>query len=267
VRLFVERAEAAGSDLPDDEPTTGAIGETVERLDGTLLTVELAAGRARSRELAELASNLDDRFRLLSGGWRRSGQRQASLEGAVQWSYDLLDDEERSVLQVRPVFQGRFDLPDVTALAGLPLHRISDIVDCLVAKSLIDLTWDRTGELRHRLLETIRRLALVRRIDSGEAAIVRGRHLEHFEADPVGELIEKWGTEDGGYRVTRAYENIRSAVTRALETDRHSSAVHQAAIASDAVADCDEIRLTLDCLQLPDDQLPERRVMSWALLG
>ena len=103
-------------------------------------------------DIAEIRRRLDDRFRLLSGGTRRSRQRQATLEGAVQWSYGLLTEAEQSMLQTLSVFQGGFAVADAAAVAGLAEYEGIDLVAALAAKSLVDLTRDIDGHVRHRLL-------------------------------------------------------------------------------------------------------------------
>ena len=118
VDLFFERALAGGAALVDDDQTRQTVHQVVDRLDGIPLAIELAAARTRSMPVAEILELLDDRFSLLSGGSRRSRQRQATLEGAVQWSYDLLDDDEQSMLRILSVFQGGFSLP----MTSLPSH-------------------------------------------------------------------------------------------------------------------------------------------------
>ena len=119
-RLFRERAAAAGGVLSDDPAAVSAIVEVVESLDGIPLAIELAAARTRTMSVHEIRDLLDDRFSLLSGGARRSRQRQATLEGTVQWSYDLLSADERSMLRTLSVFQGGFSVADVAVVRGDP---------------------------------------------------------------------------------------------------------------------------------------------------
>jgi predicted ATPase len=270
VQLFIDRAYSAGADLRQDEQTRAAIADIVERLDGIPLAIELAAARTRSMDVTEVSAHLDDRFRLLSGGTRRSRQRQATLEAAVQWSWDLLNDLERSMLQTLSVFQGGFSIPDAAAVAGLSQHETTNLIDDLVNKSLVDITRDSNGGLRHRLLETIRLFALARLIDTGAAMATRDRHLEHFASDPMGTSLEAWTSRAAVVRAGIEYENIRLAITWALETDRRDLAVRLAAMASDAASPRGEIGLAIDCLRLrvelePTDLVFARVVLGWAL--
>ena len=235
VELFVGRATAAGAVIATDPATLATVGDIVERLDGIPLAIELAAARARSIDLSELRDRLDDRFRFLSGGKRRSRQRQATLEAAVQWSFDLLNDDERSMLQCLSVFQGGFGLADAAAVAGVGNHVAVDLVDALTAKSLIDVTRDDHGQIRHRLLETIRLFALSRLVDAGEVVAVRDRHLEHFLNDRIGATMNDSYDVRARWRMHREFDNFRSAATWALERGRPDATVRLAAMTAAGV--------------------------------
>jgi len=128
VELFVSRATAAGAVLELDPATLATVGDIVERLDGIPLAIELAAAgpEASTSIRCAIASTIDSAS---LGGKRRSRQRQATLEAAVQWSFDLLTDDERSMLQCLSVFQGGFALADAVAVAGVEatLPRISSM--------------------------------------------------------------------------------------------------------------------------------------------
>jgi predicted ATPase/class 3 adenylate cyclase len=268
-QLFFDRAVCAGADLSDDERSREAISTIADRLDGIPLAIELAAARARSMDLQELAANLDDRFRLLSGGARRARQRQATLEGAVQWSYDLLEDEERAMLQALSVFQGGFAVADAAAIAGVAVHVAADLIDGLAAKSLVDVARDPTDHLRHRLLETVRLFALSRLIDSGNATALRDRHMQHFANDPGGASFERWTSLECVERLGREYENFRTATSWALESGHTSTAVHLAAMLSEASSSRGEIQLAMQCLGLDADLEPQvlifaRSMLAWA---
>ena len=251
VQLFVDRATAAGAVVTLDDASLAIIGDIVERLDGIPLAIELAAGRARSLDLSELHDRLDDRFRFLSGGKRRSRQRQATLEAAVQWSYDLLRDDERSMLRCLSVFQGGFALADVPAVAGVAGHVAVDLVDALAAKSLIDVTRDDRGHLRHRLLETIRLFALSRLVEANEVVAVRDQHLDHFFNDRAGASMNDWLDIASMERLDREFENFRSAAVWALEQGRVEATVRLAAMLAESLPAHGEPLTALEWLQLP----------------
>ena len=266
VQLFRERA-AAGATLNVDDTTTVLIGEIIERLDGIPLAIELAAARARTMELGELRDRLDDRFRLLSGGSRRSRQRQATLEGAVQWSYDLLTEPEQSMLQTLAVFQSGFSAADVAAVAEVRDHEATDFVDSLAAKSLVDVTRDSGGHLRRRLLETVRLFALSRLIDTGRADAARDRHLEHFLHDPVGGSYDRWLSLDATTRIGNEYENFRSAAVWARERGRPEATARIAAVVDEAGARRGELQLIFDALRHPADLEAQDRIMVHSALA
>src|SRR6185312_8821341 len=142
--LFVERAAAVRQEVPLTVTSeSAAVVEICRQLDGIPLGIELAASRMQSMTATEVRDRLGDRFRLLAGS-RRGLERHQTLRHAVAWSYDLLDDDERSVLNRCSVFAGGFDLPGAEAVATL------DLLDALVRKSLMvaDHSSGRTGDLR-----------------------------------------------------------------------------------------------------------------------
>ena len=179
VELFVERAQSMVSDTLADEAT--AVEDVCRRLDGIPLAIELAASRMASMTAAEVRDRLDDRFKLLVGS-RRGLERHQTLRHAVAWSYDLLDDAEKTVLERCSVFAGGFDLQSACAVAGsddIDEYAILDLLDALVRKSL--LVADRSsGRTRFSMLETIRQFAEEQLVAGGEATEVRTAHARYF---------------------------------------------------------------------------------------
>ncbi len=179
VELFVERAQSMVSDTLADETT--AVEDVCRRLDGIPLAIELAASRMASMTAAEVRDRLDDRFKLLVGS-RRGLERHQTLRHAVAWSYDLLDDAEKTVLERCSVFAGGFDLQSACAIAGSDYaddYAILDLLDALVRKSL--LVADRSsGRTRFSMLETIRQFAEEQLVAGGEATEVRTAHARYF---------------------------------------------------------------------------------------
>jgi predicted ATPase/class 3 adenylate cyclase len=184
--LFVERAQAvaptialAGSD------DAGAVVEICQRLDGIPLGIELAASRLQSMTVTDVRDRLDDRFRLLVGS-RRGLERHQTLRHAVQWSFDLLEDAEKSVLATCSVFAGGFDIDGACAVTGSGDEFATlDLLDALTRKSL--LIADRTSaHARFSMLETIRQFAEEHLVASGEGDDARNAHAKYFsgrEAD------------------------------------------------------------------------------------
>jgi predicted ATPase len=181
VQLFVERAQSMDAGASAEELT--AVQDVCRRLDGIPLAIELAASRMASMTAAEVRDRLDDRFKLLVGS-RRGVERHQTLRQAVAWSYDLLDDAEKVLLERCSVFSGGFDLESACAVAGfddLDDYAVLDLLDALVRKSL--LIADRSsGRTRFSMLETIRQFAEEQLVAHGEIAEVRTAHASHFAA-------------------------------------------------------------------------------------
>ncbi|NAS20956.1 hypothetical protein GT755_04555 [Herbidospora sp. NEAU-GS84] len=174
--LFLERAGLSADLSPAD---AAALERICAELDGLPLALELAAARARVLSLTEIADRLNDRFSLLTGGPRTALPHHRGLRAACEWSFQLLDDEERDLLAALSVFTGGFDLAAAAAVAGHPDElAVLDTLARLVDKSL--LTADVTpGGARYGMLETIRRFA-AETLGEGERA--RRAHAAHFLA-------------------------------------------------------------------------------------
>ena len=170
VNLFVERAQSVAPRFSMATPDeAGAVVEICRRLDGIPLAIELAASRMASMTASEVRDRLDHRFRLLVGS-RRGLERHQTLRHAVAWSYDLLDDAEKTLLERCSVFAGGFDLQSACAVAGFDDsddYAVLDLLDALVRKSL--LVADRSsGRTRFSMLETIRQFAEEQLVASGD---------------------------------------------------------------------------------------------------
>ena len=267
VELFIERAAAAGTQIALDDRTVGIIAEIVVRLDGIPLAVELAAAITRTLDLDEIQARLDDRFALLAGSNMRGRNGTVTLEGAVRWSYDLLGDAEQRMLRALSVFQGGFDLDDAVALADTPAADARRLVTALVAKSLVDVSRDDSGHLRHRLLDTIRLFAEARLVESGDAALMRDRHMTHFASDPVTRTYDSWASYAGIERIWREYENFRVAGVRAIGRGETVAAARIASVLSDASVMRGEADVMIDWMQRPESLMPADRLLVRSFLG
>ena len=191
--LFVERAQgiAPGFSMVDGDEAA-AVTEICQRLDGIPLAIELAASRMASMTASEMRDRLDHRFRLLVGS-RRGLERHHTLRHAVAWSYDLLADTEKTVLERSSVFAGGFDLQSACAVAGsddLDEYAILEVLDALVRKSLL-LAVRSGGRTRFSMLETIRQFAEEQLVTSGVAEAVRTAHAHYF-AGREADIMDLW---------------------------------------------------------------------------
>jgi DNA-binding CsgD family transcriptional regulator/tetratricopeptide (TPR) repeat protein len=167
-----------------------AVAEICHRLDGIPLAIELAAARTRILTPQQICDGLPDRFRLLVGGSRTATHRQQTLQASVDWSYQLLDDDERTLLHRMSVFAGAITLDAVEGVCdghGLERLAILDVLTGLIDKSLVVVDDDGPAA-RYRLLETIRQYADVRLAESGDKDRVSARHRDYFLA--LAEHIE-----------------------------------------------------------------------------
>jgi predicted ATPase len=189
--LFVERAAAVRQDAPlTDTSESAAVVEICRQLDGIPLGIELAASRMQSMTATEVCDRLGDRFRLLVGS-RRGLERHQTLRHAVHWSYDLLDDGERSVLNRCSVFAGGFDLAGAQAVTGSDDDFATlDLLDALVRKSLM-VADHSSGRTRFSMLETIRQFAEEQLAATGEATEARTAHARHF-ATREADVLALW---------------------------------------------------------------------------
>jgi predicted ATPase len=191
VNLFLDRAQSVVSDFSLAQPgEADAVVEICRRLDGIPLAIELAASRMASMTAGEVRDRLDQRFRLLVGS-RRGLSRHQTLRHAVAWSYDLLDESEKALLERCSVFAGGFDLESACAVMGSDDDFATlDLLDALVRKSL--LVADRSsGRTRFSMLETIRQFAEDQLVARGEASEIRAAHSRYF-AGREADILALW---------------------------------------------------------------------------
>jgi predicted ATPase len=180
VRLFVERARQALPTFRLTDQNVASVVQLCRRLDGMPLALELAAARIRTLPVEQLASRLDDRFRLLTGGNRLSVPRQQTLRATIDWSHDLLSQEERAVFRRLAAFAGGCSLSAAEAVVSDDTVLDVDVLDLLtrlVDKSLV-IAEPTEEEARFRMLETIRQYAREYLLHAGEAETVLRRHRD-----------------------------------------------------------------------------------------
>jgi non-specific serine/threonine protein kinase len=225
VRLFADRARAAAGAFSLDARTAPVVAEICRRLDGIPLAIELAAARTKLLSVEQVRDKLGDRFRLLTGG-RAALARHQTLAATLQWSYDLLEPEERSLLRSLSVFAGGATLDTATRVASDAADEF-DVLDRLTRladKSLAAVERADVGRVRYRLLETVRQYALEKLAEAGEADAARARHLAAFlalaeQAYPERDLREEaWASE-----LEAEHDNLSAALAHAHETDRETA--------------------------------------------
>ncbi|MEV5607259.1 BTAD domain-containing putative transcriptional regulator [Streptomyces sp. NPDC052225] len=216
LRLFTERAATVSPGFdPGQDPQ--AIAEICRRLDGLPLAIELAAARLRLLTPRQIADRLDDRFRLLTSGSRTVLPRQQTLRAVVDWSWELLDERERTVLCELSVFAGGWDLEAAEAVCSP--RGAADVVGSLVDKSLLIATPADRGAsgMRYRMLETIHEYATERAAETpGLQRAAERRHLAYVralvaEADPKVRSAEQLPWIQ---RLEAELDNIRAALHR-----------------------------------------------------
>jgi predicted ATPase/DNA-binding winged helix-turn-helix (wHTH) protein len=209
VQLFLERAGATSGPISLSDEDAPVVAEICRRLDGIALAVELAAGRVAVFGIRGTAELLEKQLALLWRGRRTALPRHQTLNATLDWSYNLLSDDEKVVLQRLSIFVGDFTLAGALAIVdevdGSSSEAI-EIVASLVAKSLVAMRIT-DGQPRYRLLEMVRAYAAQRLADSGEAQLIAARHARYFaqrcrEAEAPGSVAVE----------TRDLGNIRSAL-------------------------------------------------------
>ncbi|MGP3685610.1 AfsR/SARP family transcriptional regulator [Streptomyces sp. IBSNAI002] len=223
LRLLADRGAAAraGFTVAQDP---AACAEICRRLDGLPLAIELAAARLRLLTPRQIADRLDDRFRLLTGGSRTLLPRQQTLRAVVDWSWDLLEEPERTVLSRLSVFAGGCDLAAAeTVCAGGAAGGVLDVagtLGSLVDKSLVVAAPGPDGSgMRYRLLETVGEYAAERLAEAGrDREDTERRHLVHYRelARTSEPLLRGHGQRAATDRLATEYENIRTALRRAV---------------------------------------------------
>jgi predicted ATPase len=229
VRLFVARAQLVRADFALDASNAAAVAQVCRRLDGVPLAIELAAARVGLLTATELSQRLDHRFRVLTGSERGAVERHQTLRAAIDWSYDLLDETERHVLDRLSVFAGGFTLTAVEAVAaseGIDAMDVLELLAGLVAKSLVVADTHGT-HARYQLLETIRQYAEERLDERGEAAAARDAHARYFAAFTETATAGLASADEPEWiRLAVAeLDNIRAALTWAIETKRAETAM------------------------------------------
>ncbi len=248
IGLFVERAAAVVPAFAVTPVNAPALAQVCQRLDGIPLAIELAAARVRALSVEQIATRLDDRFRLLTGGSRTALPRQQTLRALIDWSYDLLNAEEQLLFGRLSVFQGGWTLEAVEAVCGFEntpprppdsggsqdrlatgspqlwgdggalYQDVLDLLTSLVDKSLV-VVEERDGQARYRLLDTLRQYAREKLTATGQEAEVRTRHRDFYLALVEQARPAMLGPDETHWLNTLEVEhdNLRAALQWSLE--------------------------------------------------
>jgi len=216
IQLFVARAKNKQTNFKLSNQNSKTVLKICDRLDGIPLAIELAASRMNVFNPEIILRRLDDRFRLLTGGSRTALERHKTLQATIDWSYDLLSDNEKTTFNHLSVFVGGFDLEAYEQICGgitLDNENILDMLTGLIEKSLIVTSTLKNGEYRYQLLETIRHYAKEKLLESGESDSVRESHYQYYfklSEQAYMEHLEKF--EYWVNRLELEHENIITAL-------------------------------------------------------
>jgi predicted ATPase len=224
VRLFEDRAVSVRPDFALTADTASSVDEICRRLDGLPLAIELAAARVKVLPADHIAQALRDRFRFLVAGSRAAPERQQTLRAAIDWSYDLLDENEQRVFEELSVFTGGCSLASAQTVGEQIDLRGFDMLDVLarlVDKSMLVATTGAAGHPRYHLLETLRAYGIERLVEHGRLDAARQRHAELF----VSLAEETEGALRGPQRtaylrlLNDELDNVRAVLQNALDSD------------------------------------------------
>jgi predicted ATPase/Tfp pilus assembly protein PilF len=233
VRMFLDRAKAANPRFSIDSKNAPAIVEICHRLDGLPLALELAAAKIKMLTPETMMSMLTSRLELLTGGARDLPERQQTLRNTLEWSVNLLEDEEKTLFARFGVFVGGFSLEAAETVCNLKDETSGDqdvyeSLAVLLNSSLLQMGDYHSLGPRFKMLETIREYALELLAKDGEMDALRERHAQYF----AGRLVEvgfKFGSREADYWldwVQSEHDNLRATLTWYLsDPDSHALAV------------------------------------------
>jgi predicted ATPase/class 3 adenylate cyclase len=186
VQLFAERARLVRPDFTVTDANRELVARLCQRLDGIPLAIELATARLHMLTLEQIAEHLADRFRLLTGGSRTAVERQRTLRAMMDWSHDLLSEQEQVLLRRLSVFSDGFTFAAAEAVCAdesVQQLEVLDLLQHLVEASMV--TFESDPQPRYRLLETVRQYSLDKLMEAGDSDRVRLRHAEFFRGEAV----------------------------------------------------------------------------------
>ena len=221
VRLFVDRARLRLPDFEVTQENAGAVAGVCRKLEGIPLAIELATARMGALAVEQVAQRLETSLDVLKGSSRTAAPRQQTLRATMDWSHDLLSEDERAFFGRLAVFAGGWTLDAAEAACsgdGIEEDDVLDLLGGLVDKSLVVAEASTDGALRYRMLEPVRQYAREKLEEGAESEEVRRRHAEHFlsmaeEAEP-----RLRGPEEAAWldRLEADHDNLRTALSWTL---------------------------------------------------
>jgi predicted ATPase len=271
IQLFVTRAKSKQQEFLLSDQNAQPVLQICKRLDGIPLAIELAASRIGVFNPEVIVERLDDRFRLLTGGSRTALERHKTLQATIDWSYDLLSDQEKEIFHLLSVFVGGFDLEAYESICGAVTgnrDELTDLLTGLIEKSLVVTRNTKEGDYRYQLLETVRHYAKEKLLESGKSETARESHFQHYYR--LAENAYMKNIERYEYWIDRLeveYENMIVA----LEWSRNDPErrLQLAGVLGWFWVDHSHFRLGLDYLKeledIPDDKILTRvRAMTYS---
>ncbi len=228
VRLFIDRASLLQPHFAVTNDNALAVAQICSRLDGIPLAIELAAARVKVLKAEQIAERLNDRFRLLTGGSRTALPRQQTLRALIDWSYELLSENERTLLRKLAVFSGGCTLEAAERVCNDDNIQVDDVLDLLthlVDKSLIILQ-----DGRYRMLETTRQYAREKMIGAGEEMVAQQAHFDYFILLAEEAEIHLLGPDQVIWlnRIEKEHDNCRTALEWYMQNQKGDRALRMA---------------------------------------
>jgi predicted ATPase/serine/threonine protein kinase/tetratricopeptide (TPR) repeat protein len=231
MQLFYHRGQAVRSNFIPNDSNQPIVKEIVERLDCMPLAIELAAVRVRSLSLEQIRQQLKQRFRLLRGERRDQAARQATLQGTIDWSWNLLKPSEQSVLAQLAIFRGGCTIEAAESVINLQSFDDAPwVVDCL--QSLVDHSLLRRlepleGHSRYRMLESVREYAAMKLADEAPAVVLR--HAQYFATFGSEEFLDSLDRHGGVQRrqmLALEMENLIAGVESGMAAGEPETAAY-----------------------------------------
>lgn len=223
IQLFVVRARHARPQFELNQENAAEVAEICSRLEGLPLAIELAAARTKIMSPASMLKRLQNQLKLLTGGPRDMPARQQTMRAAVEWSYDLLNEDEKELFRRLSVFAGGFTLDAAEFVSGAndSDYKVLDGLTSLTAHNLLVAGYQGDSETRFRMLEVIREFASELLVEFDEVDVVRRRHAEYFTAfgEQAEPQIQAAQSAEWLNRLEVEHDNLRTALKRSQGSD------------------------------------------------